>query len=568
MGTQAPAADAPPGAVRAPTGGAGLAMSDGSPYCPRGMTRPPRPGQATRGARPTGRAPAPNPEAAPRAPADGLGAALWQLRRRSGQKRRYVRRPIALGALDPWAAFLRAERRPPHALWAEAKGALCWAAGGPAARVPADLSPRRRGLARRLVAACVPLPGAAQLAWDAVPTVVGAWPFFDAAARLPRGRAASPGGSARPPWPAGGLFAWLPQTLYVRIGATCWLVQSAELPRTRRGCVALARRLEAHGRAVQAKLGANAPAEAPARAQQVATTQVNAGAGVKPRLAVATSAGRDGEAQAAFAARVEATLARIARGAVTKVVLARFAVLRPGQRGPGRARFAPVATAHRLRAAHPDAKTFLFACGRGQAFVGATPELLLQAEGGRLVSQALAGTRRRGRTPKADATAAAQLLASAKDRHEHAAVVAGLRRALAACGLRTPRPPAPVARATGQLWHLHAPIAAKLPAGTCALALVAALHPSPAVGGTPTATALRQLCVQEPWRGAYAGPVGWLTASGAHFAVGIRSLLVGPRAAYAFAGAGIVAGSAPAAEWRETCAKLKTASSGLCLVTG
>jgi isochorismate synthase EntC len=86
------------------------------------------------------------------------------------------------------------------------------------------------------------------------------------------------------------------------------------------------------------------------------------------------------------------------------------------------------------------------------------------------------------------------------------------------------------------------------------LDLVDALHPTPAVGGVPTASALDWIATHEPApRGWYAGPVGWFDAAGdGEFAVALRSgLLVGNRA-YVYAGAGIVAESDADAEYAET----------------
>jgi menaquinone-specific isochorismate synthase len=79
-----------------------------------------------------------------------------------------------------------------------------------------------------------------------------------------------------------------------------------------------------------------------------------------------------------------------------------------------------------------------------------------------------------------------------------------------------------------------------------------ALHPTPAVGGYPRGEALEEIQALEPFdRGWYAGPVGWIGAGGAEFAVGIRSGLVRGNRLTLFSGAGIVAGSVPESEWAE-----------------
>jgi menaquinone-specific isochorismate synthase len=79
-----------------------------------------------------------------------------------------------------------------------------------------------------------------------------------------------------------------------------------------------------------------------------------------------------------------------------------------------------------------------------------------------------------------------------------------------------------------------------------------ALHPTPAVGGYPRVEAFEEIRDLEPFdRGWYAGPVGWIGADSAEFAVGIRSGLVSGRKLSLFSGAGIVAGSTAEDEWTE-----------------
>jgi menaquinone-specific isochorismate synthase len=82
--------------------------------------------------------------------------------------------------------------------------------------------------------------------------------------------------------------------------------------------------------------------------------------------------------------------------------------------------------------------------------------------------------------------------------------------------------------------------------------VLGALHPTPAVGGYPRAGALGDIRALEPFdRGWWAGPVGWIGADGAEFAVGIRSGLVRGERLALFSGAGIVSGSVPEGEWAE-----------------
>jgi menaquinone-specific isochorismate synthase len=188
----------------------------------------------------------------------------------------------------------------------------------------------------------------------------------------------------------------------------------------------------------------------------------------------------------------------------------------------------------------------------GAAFIGASPERLLRREGTRVQSEAVAGTRPRGETPEADAALRDELLRSPKERREHAFVQEAIRERLEALCTAVDAPEAPSDLALARGRHLHAPLTGTLRAETTTLDLLEALHPTPAVGGVPTDEALAAIRAQEPFdRGWYAGPVGWIGADAAEFAVAIRSGLVQSSRLALFSGAGIVDGSVPEQEWDE-----------------
>ncbi len=113
--------------------------------------------------------------------------------------------------------------------------------------------------------------------------------------------------------------------------------------------------------------------------------------------------------------------------------------------------------------------------------------------------------------------------------------------------------------------HLETPVAAWLPRAGRVLDLVERLHPTPAVGGFPREQALTAIRELETFdRGWYAGPFGWTDLAGeGDFAVAIRSALLDGHSASLFAGGGIMADSDPAAEWEETCLKLRPMLSAL-----
>jgi isochorismate synthase EntC len=116
----------------------------------------------------------------------------------------------------------------------------------------------------------------------------------------------------------------------------------------------------------------------------------------------------------------------------------------------------------------------------------------------------------------------------------------------------------PGLRTLRHIIHLHTPIRAELGRRRHVLELAAALHPTPAMGGTPRRVATRWIAEREAARGWYASPVGWFDLEGnGELAVAIRSGVVDGDHAYLYAGSGIVAGSDPDRELAETDVKLR-----------
>lgn len=199
---------------------------------------------------------------------------------------------------------------------------------------------------------------------------------------------------------------------------------------------------------------------------------------------------------------------------------------------------------------------FVYAHG---GFVGASPELLVRRSAERVVSMPMAGTVARQASIEADRAIIEALRVSMKDNAEHRYVVEAVEAALAQhCTdiVISDAEPVPLATVT----HLTTRIAARLRApGATALDLALALHPTPAVGGTPKLAALDAIARIEPFeRGCYAGPVGWVDANGdGEFAVALRCADLNGTTARLVAGVGIVDGSDPDLEWAETQAKLE-----------
>ncbi|MFB8775922.1 isochorismate synthase [Streptomyces broussonetiae] len=256
-----------------------------------------------------------------------------------------------------------------------------------------------------------------------------------------------------------------------------------------------------------------------------------------------------------YGAAVAAAVARMRAGEFDKVVLARTLELTSGTE--------PDLPAMLRRLARRDRAGYTFALpsGPGRTLVGASPELLVARHGSRLTANPLAGSAPRSADLAEDVRRAVALLESEKDLHEHAVVVTAVREALAPYCARLEVPERPTLVRTAALWHLSTTVTGRLAdPGVSALDLASALHPTPAVCGTPTEVARGVIAASEPFdRGPYTGVVGWQDADGdGEWVVTIRCAEAEGRSLRLFAGAGVVAGSSPEAETAETAAKFRT----------
>lgn len=258
-----------------------------------------------------------------------------------------------------------------------------------------------------------------------------------------------------------------------------------------------------------------------------------------------------------YAEAVRLAVERIRAGELAKVVLAREVVAEADRR------FDPASLARRLRSVDPDCFAFAAPVGRpeeGRVLVGATPELLVRRRERRLEANPLAGSAPRGGDAASDLAAAEGLLASAKDREEHRLVVEGVVEALAPFCEELEADPEPSTLATANVWHLSTRVRGMLRESSASvLELVGALHPTPAVCGSPREGARAALADLEPIdRGNYAGPVGWVDAAGdGEWAISLRCAELAGSTARLFAGAGIVRDSVPEAELDETERKFR-----------
>ena len=241
-------------------------------------------------------------------------------------------------------------------------------------------------------------------------------------------------------------------------------------------------------------------------------------------------------------------VARINAGGLEKVVLARDLVATAD---------APVDVRWPLRRLfedYPMCWTFHI-----DGLFGATPEMLVRRERGLVTSRVLAGTIRRTGDDGADLALAATLARSSKDLEEHEYAVRSVAEALEPHCSSMNVPEAPFVLHLPNVMHLATDVAGVVhdAATVSSLELAASLHPSAAVGGTPTAVATELITEIEGMdRGRYAGPVGWMDAAGdGEWALALRSAEVHGDTVRLFAGCGIVADSDPEAELAEAQAK-------------
>ena len=237
---------------------------------------------------------------------------------------------------------------------------------------------------------------------------------------------------------------------------------------------------------------------------------------------------------------------RIGDGLVEKVVLAHARDVRFNRPLDRRTAI------ERVRAENPESYLVYVEPEPGTCFIAATPERLIEKRGTSIRTEALAGSTQRGRDCTEDRLFADALDDSRKDGQEHSLVVTAIREALESMGAEVEVGARTVTKFE-RVQHLKTPIRAACTEERSVLSLVDRLHPTPAVGGTPTASALDAIDRAEPFgRGWYAAPTGWVDANGdGTFAVGIRSGVFTGTTGRIFAGAGLVAESDVEDEWAE-----------------
>jgi len=436
--------------------------------------------------------------------------AIARSRAELGGETRFLTVTLPAGEADP-LALIEAHPDGDAAFWEQPDLGLAIAGVGVAHRIEPATGPGRFDEAAAQLRSMrartdqVALEGA-----DRQPMLLGGFSFFSE--------------SEWPGFPAGRLT--LPELAVIRrpTGST-WMVGAAVADDTdpHRLAIELIRRLE------QASEIAGEPASA-------------------ARLDNAAAAGIDLR-DLNYLKTVAAALESIAAGELSKVVVARRLTV---DHVPHLPTF--LAT---LRARYTTCATFAFRQG-DSVFCGATPERLVRLDGVSISTAAVAGTAPRGADEAQDEVIADRLRHDTKELDEHRFVIDDIQRRLGLAEVTIdPQAATRVMRLPG-LQHLYTPMGGTAPVGTNVLDMVGALHPTPAVGGSPREAAQEWIARHEQIeRGWYAGPVGYCDLAGnGEFRVGLRSGLIQPGGSTLIAGAGIVAGSMPERELEETGLKL------------
>ena len=266
-------------------------------------------------------------------------------------------------------------------------------------------------------------------------------------------------------------------------------------------------------------------------------------------------------AQEVWDEAVDRALEEMARGEISKVVLARV------QTVSAEGGLEPVDVAMNLWRDNPGAHVFLFESEPGHVFLGAAPETVATVSGGHFQATAVAGSVDRGETEAHQKAFARELMRSSKDRREHQMCVEDMLDRLRPISDQVTAQEEPHVLTLSTIQHLETVIQAQIRPDQNVLSVLQTLHPTPAVCGLPRDPALDFLLREERFqRGWYAGPVGWFDGEGnGVFVPALRSAVGRGTEWRLFAGAGILAGSDSRREWDETRIKFQPVLRALAL---
>lgn len=243
--------------------------------------------------------------------------------------------------------------------------------------------------------------------------------------------------------------------------------------------------------------------------------------------------------------RVKSIQSEIKNGTIKKAVLSRkstIKLIKPTQKEQ---------LINHFNENYKNCYLFSISLDKDHTFLGASPEQLFALNNQRLTTEALAGTRPRGKTEKEDKQLENNLINSKKDIDEHDIVVKHVYTHCQKLCKTVQQTPAQILKFSN-VQHLYAKFNGNLEKETSPMDIIDSLHPTPAVCGSPSQQAHAIIQKNEPHdRGWYGGVIGWMNHQNAEFAVNIRSGLLRAHDMITYVGVGIVGKSDPLKEWME-----------------
>lgn len=260
-----------------------------------------------------------------------------------------------------------------------------------------------------------------------------------------------------------------------------------------------------------------------------------------------------------YEAMVKRAREYIREGDIFQVVLS--------QRFSARTSAAPMMLYRALRALNPSPYMFLLDFGDDLRLIGASPEMMVRLEDGIASLRPIAGTRRRGRDAAEDEALAAELLADEKERAEHVMLVDLGRNDLGrVCEYGSVQvKERMVIERYSHVMHIVSHVEGRIRPGMNAFDLLRATFPAGTLSGAPKVRAMEIIEELEgAQRGPYGGTVGYFSYDGSmDMCITIRTLLMQGARCIVQAGGGIVADSAPAAEFQESVNKAKALAAAI-----
>jgi anthranilate synthase component 1 len=266
-----------------------------------------------------------------------------------------------------------------------------------------------------------------------------------------------------------------------------------------------------------------------------------------PRPTARTSETASNFTEEEFTGIVERAKENIRAGEVIQIVLS--------QRFCRKTEADPFTVYRALRSINPSPYMFYLKNG-GEHILGASPEILVRYEEGRVEVRPIAGTRKRGVTEEEDSDMERELLSDPKERAEHVMLVDLGRNDIGrVCRYSSIKVPELMSvERYSHVMHIVSDVVGELAEDKDIYDLFRATFPAGTVTGAPKVRAMELIDeLESTRRGIYAGAVGYISFSGnLDLCITIRTILMRDKAAYVQAGAGIVLDSVPELEYKET----------------